>query len=359
MALPAHRYRDPRGTSMRGVAPFLALRGDPRRPHEHVSWRSVAVAGSLWRDVTQQTQLAALTDGLDAFARAGGAGFWRQQDVNLPALEALPSVAAAVRAGGWRARDDAIESALRDACDRVRPASWGEAALHHLGLSKEGRSESSLTERQRLAAPKFAVGITEYRRTRRRSDGSYILWRENLYRTWGDKVLTLVAKQLMVVEREGDGVGLSFGSVRDHHIELFRVTDEGRVEHRWHPGENDEWTAWADFEFHHTARDVAAVSAGSEHLEVFVLAADGGVWHRVWWLEHGWGAFDYLGLPFQEKEAKTIVAASLEDRHLDVQVQAVDGALRNNWYNGSQWAILKDKPGWSPMDEEKVDSEVS
>src|SRR5262249_25152082 len=34
---------------------------------------------------------------------------------------------------------------------------------------------------------------------------------------------------------EEDGLGIAFGSVPNHHMELFRVTQDRRIEHRWYP----------------------------------------------------------------------------------------------------------------------------
>jgi hypothetical protein len=133
------------------------------------------------------------------------------------------------------------------------------------------------------------------------------------------------------------------GDEQGHHLELFRVTPEGRIEHRWFPRTEDRddpyWSGWVDFPFRGRAVDVAAVSAWPEHLEVFVLDAEGKVWNRFWWLEGRWNpdSFRYLGKPFASAQATAIAAASWAVGHMDVQVEAVDRRVRNIWYDGNRW----------------------
>ena len=137
--------------------------------------------------------------------------------------------------------------------------------------------------------------------------------------------------------RTEDGVGIAVGSVQDHHLETFRITDRGRVQHRWFPDDegNVAWSDWADFGFDQAAQDVATASGWPSHLEVFILARDGQVWHRWWWAGEGWDpGFHELGRPYRDGTAgaQAIAAASLRHGHLDVQVRASDGSVKNVWY---------------------------
>lgn len=328
-------------------------------------WQVVAKCGILWR-MPRTPDLHAIKGAVDAFERQG-AGFWQLKAIDLAALDALPSVLAAMKAAGVSARPAAIEDALRDACLAL-PGRWRETALAQLGFSEEAETVKAMTERRKLAAKKLIVNDRAYRRTEKDAEQNLIPWLDGRFTSYIDKTNTLVAEQLLYSEfgvdvrswapavvdsddpyPQEDGVGLAFAGVRDHHIELFRVTEDGRVEHRWHPDEDDAWSAWHDFGFRHTARDVAAASAWSGHLEVFILATDGTVWHRIWWEDKEWNEFDFLGRPFQTRSARAIAAASKRDGHLDVQVVAVDGTLRNNWFDGTRWAVAKDEPQWNEM----------
>jgi Predicted nucleotide-binding protein containing TIR-like domain len=143
-----------------------------------------------------------------------------------------------------------------------------------------------------------------------------------------------------------DTRGFALGSVPDGHLEAFRVTVAGRIEHRWFPDDSgaDRWTSWSDFEggvpastpFHYPALDVAVTSGWPEHLEMFFLAADGTVWHRWWWhAEHWHDEVHFLGRPFEEGRAERIDAASLRVGHMEVQVCARDGASRLIWFEDS------------------------
>jgi hypothetical protein len=148
--------------------------------------------------------------------------------------------------------------------------------------------------------------------------------------------------------RSEAGVGLAIGSVSDYHMETFRVTDRGRVEHRWFPEDsgNGRWSEWEDFWFEHGARDVAVTSARPHHLEGFILANDGMVWHRWWWGDAGWNreGFETLGRPFPN-HAHAIACTSLRAGHIEVQVRAEYPAIRNLWYDDG-WRFADDQRGW-------------
>lgn len=157
-----------------------------------------------------------------------------------------------------------------------------------------------------------------------------------------------------VFATEEDGVGLAIGGVQDHHLETFRVTSGGRVEHRWYPDDTGGWSDWHDFGFEKSARDVAVTSGWpGDHLELFILARDGAVWHRWWWKEIGWNKEEFvpLGTPFMpsEKQPQAIAAASQRRGHMEVQVRATDGSIRNIWFREEtkRWQPFADDNSWN------------
>lgn len=134
------------------------------------------------------------------------------------------------------------------------------------------------------------------------------------------------------------------------------------MEHMWFPdaenlpnGAHPQWSGWEDFGFDHGARDVAATSGWPEHIELFVLAADGIVWHRWWWLAERWNeeGFLQLGQPFEDHEcrAHAIAAASRHPGHMDVQVQSLGYEVRNIWWDddSSSWKPLQERGGWARL----------
>jgi predicted nucleotide-binding protein len=130
------------------------------------------------------------------------------------------------------------------------------------------------------------------------------------------------------------GAGLALVAVKGGHYEAFRIRGTG-VEHR---RREKHWSAWTEFGgFSGEALDVAAVSAWPQHAEVFVLLASGEVVHRSWWKEKGWGRFHSLGKPFGGGSVRGVAAATLEEGHQEVFVEAPDGAIANLWHVDGDW----------------------
>lgn len=156
--------------------------------------------------------------------------------------------------------------------------------------------------------------------------------------------------------KRGGGMGLSTVGVRrsdgDHHSEMWRVNEDGTIDHRWVPSDDGawEWSQWQDFGSPVPALDVAGVSKHEDHCEVFVLAHDGQVWHRWWSLKDWWGEFVPFGYPFSSaQEPKSIAASSRGDGQMDVVVEAFDGALRIKWHWDGRWEDSGRHDGWHAL----------
>lgn len=119
-----------------------------------------------------------------AFAERG-AGFWRVQDLRLPALEEVARLAGILgRTDDPNDRFDAVESVLVGAVSAL-PKPWQDVAVDHLGFSEQARSLSSQTARENLAARHIFMDGRTYRR---------LVVRDDLYPSWKLKTITLVAR---------------------------------------------------------------------------------------------------------------------------------------------------------------------
>jgi predicted nucleotide-binding protein len=155
------------------------------------------------------------------------------------------------------------------------------------------------------------------------------------------------ARSPAVLPEPDSALDLAVSAVADHHLEAFRVTPEGRIEHSWFPNDRGEqqWEPWYDFERHepvrglaHPIRSVAAASADSESLALFILDADGTVWWRFWRIDTGWSAeLNPLGQPFGVARNVVLAATSWRAGHIELQAVADDGSRRNIWFENGRW----------------------
>ncbi len=132
----------------------------------------------------------------------------------------------------------------------------------------------------------------------------------------------------------GARAGLALLTVREGHYEAFRIQGD-RVEHR---RRDRRWTDWTDFgQLAGKPLGLATVSTWPKHGEVFILLESGEVVHRWWWKATGWDDFYTLGKPFGGDPVKCIAAASNEEGHQEVFVEASNGSIANLWYAEGEW----------------------
>lgn len=110
---------------------------------------------------------------------------------------------------------------------------------------------------------------------------------------------------------------------------VFRVTDSGRLVHRWIDEGQSRWAEWSPAPLEVQAQGVAAISGWPEQIEVFALDVDGGVWNRWWWADRSWtpAGFNWLGRPFPEERAIAVSALSAGDGHFNVFVESQSGEM--------------------------------
>jgi hypothetical protein len=140
---------------------------------------------------------------------------------------------------------------------------------------------------------------------------------------------------------------LTAAGVRGHHLEVWKITEDGSVFHRWWPRDSTQgdwhWDEWIEFPVPGNAAEIAATSSGSEHAAVFVLDARGHVWYREWQLNSNWSGWHPLGGLVQGP----ISAASLRDGHVEVFAQSASGSgLLHRWRDSPSdgWS-----DGWLPL----------
>jgi len=133
--------------------------------------------------------------------------------------------------------------------------------------------------------------------------------------------------------------------VRGHHLEAWKLTDDGSIYHMWWPIDEDHsrWSEWHEFDAPTNAISIAATSAGPKHATVFVLDDHGRVWHRWWQEGSGWGGWHRFGGIVRGP----ISAASYHDGHLEIFACSPSGSgVAHRWLMAetgewSDWNVME------------------
>jgi len=117
----------------------------------------------------------------------------------------------------------------------------------------------------------------------------------------------------------------------NHHLEVFAVTLDGELRHRWHDGSWSPWTAMP------LPRDTRALHIGAgadgQWLDLFIVSATGRLLHR-WWGEYkGWSGWNDWGGDF----AGPVYVASVHEHHNEVWTYR-GGALVHSWLASGTWS---------------------
>lgn len=126
---------------------------------------------------------------------------------------------------------------------------------------------------------------------------------------------------------EGRIVRLSATSVRPGHREVFAVTEDHRVVHRWKL-DRQEWSAWHERPLPARAIDTAACTPNDGLIELFATDSDGQVWH-AWWWEH-WAEWEAWGAP--GTAAVAVTAYRQATNFQEMFVVGAAGDLGNRWH---------------------------
>jgi hypothetical protein len=139
----------------------------------------------------------------------------------------------------------------------------------------------------------------------------------------------------------------------DGRLELFVVGEDGAVYHQWQTAPSNGWSGWSSFGAPPGVGLVAlsAVAASADgRLELFVVGGDpdGGLWHQ-WQTapSNGWSGWSSFGPPPGTLLGGIPAVAPSADGRLEVFVVGADGALWHLW----QTAPSNGWSGWSSFGE--------
>lgn len=135
----------------------------------------------------------------------------------------------------------------------------------------------------------------------------------------------------------------------DDHMEIFAIADDGQLHHNWWDG---EWRGWNSLGAPNIPGVPLALIPGSplavrsrfeDHMEVWVVAADGQVWGNWWdgnW--RGWYVLPGAGFPHRA----SLASHSRNDDHMELWAIDANGTLRGNWWDGAwhDWYQLPTPP---------------
>lgn len=133
------------------------------------------------------------------------------------------------------------------------------------------------------------------------------------------------------------------------HLDLFIVGLDGRVWSAWWHGAGDPggWRPWftvpGDARFDPSQR-VAVVARRSDHVDLFCIDTNGVVWSAWWHADNiGWRPWFPLFAERQFPSVGRVTAIAREPEHLDVFVVGADGVVWSAWWHGAG-----DPGGWRP-----------
>jgi hypothetical protein len=131
-------------------------------------------------------------------------------------------------------------------------------------------------------------------------------------------------------------------SMSPTHREVFVVTSEAELHHRWrHDRSLHRWDPWYRKDVDACKGVAAASSAGV--IDCFVVTSDGSVLHQWWPVatdDHQWSGWEGWGRPPSGSVPLEISAYSSGARHEEVFVVGTEGDLHHQWQHGpgTPWA---------------------
>ena len=121
-------------------------------------------------------------------------------------------------------------------------------------------------------------------------------------------------------------------------MECWAVGLDGQVRNRWYPHGDAGWSDWDDvFGRLPNGSAVAAdvVNAWDQHQELFVVRADGAVWHRDHWQGKDYPAWRDLAAPVRMRDVAVGVTSI---GHIEVIAVSADGDLwQKSYSNDTNW----------------------
>lgn len=135
----------------------------------------------------------------------------------------------------------------------------------------------------------------------------------------------------------GQNGALAAVSHRDGHQELFVVDRDGRLTHRWNdldqpygPTARSQWSRWQSMDEPERVRRVASSNLHPGHLEVFLMTGDGGLVHRWFNGDPGqWSRWLILATP---GHVAAVAAVAPQDGYQDLFVAVTDGRVFTRHY---------------------------
>lgn len=129
------------------------------------------------------------------------------------------------------------------------------------------------------------------------------------------------------------------------HMDLFRIGFDGALWSAWWHGDNVGWRPW--FQIFPQTRfalnaDVTAVAREPNHLDVFVVGNDGGVW-SCWWHGDNVGWRPFFRVPGHGgfDPGQRVAAVARRPDHLDLFCVDRQGIVWSAWWHA-------DATGWRP-----------
>ncbi len=130
--------------------------------------------------------------------------------------------------------------------------------------------------------------------------------------------------------------GVSWGN---GHMDLFEVTADGNLRHRYYLPDATGWRGWENLGHPGNSTLIyspAVISSGPGKINVFVKGADGRLWEK-WFDGHGWvNTWNNLG---GDMVNSSMSAISWGNGHVDLFQTASDGTIWHRYY-------LPDAIGW-------------
>lgn len=129
----------------------------------------------------------------------------------------------------------------------------------------------------------------------------------------------------------GTFVSIASAGVLNHHLEVFGVTFDGELRHRWYDA---GWSSWARMPIRQgtKAAHVGAAAHG-QWVDLFVISVKGQLLHRWWSRQEGWSDWSDWGSDF----TGPITVASLSESHNEVWVRR-RGTLLHKWLLNDIWS---------------------
>jgi hypothetical protein len=124
-----------------------------------------------------------------------------------------------------------------------------------------------------------------------------------------------------------------------NHIDLFVVGFDGGIYHNfWVAGTG--WDAWHSIPEPHGGATVpqrsvvTAVSRDANHIDLFVVGFDGGIYHNFWAADSGWDTWHSIPEPHGGATVpqQSVVTALAHRQRIDLFVVGYDGGIYSTWW---------------------------